>query len=342
MKYVYILASSSEKDLYYEQFFLSISSLRLHNPQAFIVVLVDSKTKEGLTGKRSGYEKIVSETITITVPQEFSQKEASRWIKTSMKKYISGDFLYIDCDTVVAENLDNSFPPELKLGAVLDTHRPLSEHHHAPHFKQEDLKLKFCSSFETGLRYNGGVIFCRDSQETDDFFSRWHSLWLFSNKNGDSQDMPSLNQANYEMGGIIAELDGKWNCQITYNGLPFLFGAKIIHYIATAFDFIDCPFLPASKTVLLSLKETGVISAETTELLKNPKSAFVCKSRIISDDAELDVVNSKIFFLLLILRKKKPAFFKSLNSFVVRLRHNFFLKKLYRRPRIDNLDGSGS
>ena len=335
MKYVYVL-TSSEYDLYYEQFFLSVTSLRLHNPQAFIVALVDSKTKEGLTGKRSGYDKVVSETITITAPQELSQKEVSRWIKTSMKKYIEGDFLYIDCDTIIADKLDIDFPAELKIGAVLDTHVSLSRHHKARHFELEDITLKF-GSFKTGIRYNGGVIFCRDTPEADEFFSRWHSLWLFGKENGISQDMPALNQASHELAGIITELDGKWNCHITYNGLPFLFNAKVIHYIATSFDFIDCPFLPASKAVLLSVKETGAILPETLELLKNPKSAFEYSSRIISDGAELDVVNSKIFLLLLILRKKKPRLFHSLDSFLIRLRHNPFLKRRYKRPRAENL-----
>jgi len=336
MKYVYVL-TSSETDLYYEQFFLSVTSLRLYNPNAFIVALIDSKTKKGLIGKRSGYEQVVSETVTITAPLELSQKEVSRWIKTSMRKYVTGDFLYIDCDTIIAENLDSNFPTELKIGAVLDTHVPLSRHHLAPHFRQEDLKLKFTSSLEMGLRYNGGVIFCRDALEVDEFFSRWHSLWLFSNKNGNSQDMPALNQANLEMGGIITELDGNWNCHITYNGLPFLFGAKIIHYIATAFDFIDCPFLLASKDVLLSIKKTDRILPYAMELLKNPKAAFERNLRIISDEAELDVVNSKLFLLLLILRKKKPGLFGSINSFMIRLRHNSLLRKLYRRPRAGNI-----
>ena len=334
MKFVYVLTSSAN-DLYYEQFYLSVTSLRLHNPGAFIVALVDSKTKEGLTGKRSGYEKTVTETITITAPQELSQKEVSRWIKTSMKKFVSGDFLYIDCDTVIAGNLENDFPPEIKVGAVQDSHVPLSKHHLAPHFKLEDRELNFSSFSGTGVRYNGGVLFCRDTPQTDDFFSRWHSLWLFSSKNGNSQDMPALNQANHEIGGIITELDGTWNCHIMHNGLPFLFNAKIIHYFATVYDFIDCPFLPASRNVLLSVKETGNILPETMELLKNPKSAFEQNSRIISDEAELDVINSKFFLLLLILRKKNPKIFKSLNSFIIRLRHNPLIKKTYRRPRAE-------
>jgi hypothetical protein len=55
------------------------------------------------------------------------------------------------------------------------------------------------------------------------------------------------------------------------------------------------------------------------ELLKNPKAAFEHNSRIISGEAELDVVNSKLFSLLLRIRKKKPKFFKVLNSFIIRM-----------------------
>ena len=321
MKYVYVL-TSSETDLYYEQFFLSVVSLRLHNQNACIVALIDSKTKEKLTGKRSGYEQFVSETVIITAPQELSQKEVSRWIKTSAKKYVSGDFLYIDCDTVIAGTLDFDFPPEIKIGAILDTHVPLVKHHLAVHFENEDRKLKF-SSFETGKRYNGGVIFCRDTPAGDDFFSRWHSLWLYSNEKGNHHDMPSLNQANHDMGGIITELGGEWNCQITHNGLPFLYSSRIIHYYATAFNFVNCPYLPGSRAVLTSVKDTGGISDEIMEMLKNPKAAFEPDSRIISGKAELDAVNSKLFSLVLRIRKKKPKLFKFLNSAIIRFLARF-------------------
>jgi len=317
VKIVYVL-TSSENDLYYEQFFLSLVSLRIYNPDSEVIVLVDEKTKQGLIDKRAGYEKLASEIKVITVPDEFSQKEASRWIKTSMKKYVAGDFLYIDCDTVIAGNLDHDFPSDLNVGAVLDTHVSLAKHHLAVHFENEDKKLKF-SSFETGKRFNGGIIFCRDTSSAGDFFSKWHSLWLYSSKNGNSQDMPSLNQASHELGGIIKELDGEWNCQITHNGLRFLYNAKIIHYYATAFNFVNCPYLPGSKAVLASVKNTGIISPEIMELLRNSKSAFELDSRIICGEAEIDAVNSKLFSLVLRIRKKKPKLFKRLNSFIIRV-----------------------
>ena len=319
MKYIYVL-TSCENDFYYEQFFISITSLRLHNPQAFIVALIDPKTKKGLTGKRSGYEQIVSQTIIVPAPETLSQKEVSRWIKTSMKKFVAGDFLYIDCDTVITASLNNDFPHDVNIGAILDTHVLLSEHYLTPYFQEQDKKLGFTSSFETGKRFNGGVIFCRDSPSSDDFFLWWHSLWLFSSKKGSHHDMPPLNQANHEMGGIITELEGTWNCQITHNGLPFLAEAKIIHCFATSMKSFNCPFLPASRPVLSCVKKTGVISSELMELLKNPKAAFERDSRIICGKVELDTINSKLFILLLFIRKKTPVLFRAINSFFLRTR----------------------
>ena len=318
MKFVYVLTSSID-DFYYEQFFISVFSLRLHNPDAYIVTLIDSKTKQGLTGIRSTYESYISEIVTITPPETLSQKQASRWIKTSMKKYVNGDFLYIDCDTVIVGNLNHDFSNIVDIGAVLDTHTILEKHHLAQYFIEQDKKLKF-SSFKTGKRFNGGIIFCHDTPIADQFFFRWHSLWNSSIIKGSHHDMPPLNQANYEMGNIITELSGEWNCQITHNGLPFLSNAKIIHCFATSLKLYNCPFLPASIPFLSSVKKTGEISSELMDYIINPKTAFESNSRIISGEIELDVINSKFFSLLLFIRKKLPGFFKMLNSFILKTR----------------------
>jgi lipopolysaccharide biosynthesis glycosyltransferase len=319
MKYVYVL-TSSPNDFYYEQFLISVVSLRYHNPNVNIVALIDSKTKQGLTGKRSGYEQYVSDIVTIKTPETLSQKEVSRWIKTSMKNYVTGDFLYIDCDTVITENLEYDFPPEINIGAILDTHVVLSKHHLAPFFKTKDKRLGFSSTYKLDNYYNGGIIFCRDTPESIEFFSKWHSLWLYCNKKGVHQDMPALNQANYELNGIIKELQGIWNCQVTHNGLSLLHNAKIIHCFASSIWLFNCPFLPASVPVMTSVKETGRISLQLMEYLKNPKTAFTQEVRIISGEMELDVINSKLFSLLLFIRKKMPKFFRVINSFLLKTR----------------------
>jgi hypothetical protein len=318
MKFVYVL-TSSENDLYYEQFLLSATSLALSNENANIVVLIDEKTKKNLTGKRGAYEDIVTEIKVIAVPDKFSQKEASRWIKTSINKYIDDDFLFIDCDTIIAAKLDCDFAGEIKIGAVLDTHAPLDKHHLQKDFILEDEKLNFVSARMSGVRFNGGIIYYKKSVEAGIFFEKWHSLWLDGISRGSSQDMPSLNQANYELHGIISELQGIWNCQIGYNGLRFLSSAKILHYFATSLATFNPPYLPGSLEVLQSVKSTGLISEYILSLLRSPLSAFNTNSRIISDAPALDVINSSLFYKLLRLRRHHTKLFFTLDSLCAKI-----------------------
>jgi hypothetical protein len=318
MKYAYVL-SSLEADFYYEQFFLSVFSLRLCNPVAEIILLLDAFTKKSLTGNRAAYEKIVSDIIVIEVPGGFTQKEASRWIKTSMRQYITGNFLYIDCDTIITGNLDCTSLQGISIGAVSDCHVPLKDHHYYRQFRDENLTLGFNSVLEYDNYYNGGVIYCGDTPDSCRFFERWHALWNDCRKKGNSQDMPSLNRANYELHNIISEIGGEWNCQISNNGLPFLARAKIIHYFATALFFMASPFSFSSETVLSSIKKTGEISKEIFEKLQNPRSAFESNSVIISDNDVLAIINSSVFSILRRLRKRNRKLFNTLNAFVYRL-----------------------
>ena len=93
MKFLYILTSGNE-DLYYEQIYLSITSLLLYNPEAFIVLLTDDITVRSLTGPRSKILELVKECKVISLPTEQSKKVRSRLLKTNMRNLIEGKFLY--------------------------------------------------------------------------------------------------------------------------------------------------------------------------------------------------------------------------------------------------------
>jgi hypothetical protein len=291
-------------------------SLRLYNPDAHITVLIDSKTKQNLINNRAAYERVVSEVQVISPPPEFSQKEASRWIKTSIHHYVAGDFLFIDCDTIITGNLAHDFSPDIQIGAVLDTHVTLEQHHLRENFQKEDIKAGFSSSLKSNTRYNGGLIYCKDDSPARAFFDKWHSIWLEGRKKSCTQDMPSLNQADYEMGDIITELSGEWNCQISHNGLPYLSNAKIIHYYATSLVSFESAYILASSEIFAAIKETGIPSTEIMKLLEDPKSAFMTKSRIIADSDSLDIIDSAYFSKLLWLRRSHRKLFFLLNNFI--------------------------
>jgi hypothetical protein len=211
---------------------------------------------------------------------------------------------------------------------VLDTHVTLEKHHLRDYFKAEVEKAHFSSSFDKNTYFNSGIIFYRDNSRSREFFEKWHELWIQSNKQGVPVDQPSFNQADCDLHNVITELSGVWNCQISHNGLNFLHNAKIIHYYATSLLLLASPYKLASADVLLSIKNTGKISPEITELLRNPLAAFEDNTRIISGKYILDVFDSPMFKLLVWLRDCHNSFYNVINGIL-----RFFINVLKKNPK---------
>lgn len=284
IKYLFVLASDSS-DNYYEQAFLAISSLKIHTPNAFVSLLIDDITETTLTGKRENIRNLVNEIKTVKIDSKFNKKARSRWLKTSMRKHIEGDFLYIDNDTIISGDLSEIENINADVGAILDDHTYLYEFEKTRPSRYKEIKKifklrNFGVPFDFKIYFNGGVFFCRDTKKGHDFFNEWHRLWLHCFDLNLLTDQPSLNQANYNLGNIICELDGIWNCQLMHDGaLKYFFNAKILHYFATHVE--NKPFLLANIEYTNTIKETGDIDQNTLEMLKNPKIQFDINARIM-------------------------------------------------------------
>ncbi len=121
MKYLYVL-TSNDKDIYYEQIYLSISSLLLYNPNVCITLLTDDKTFKNLKGHRGDVLHLVQEIKVIKLSGKWNQKVRSRIIKTNMRNLVDGDFLYLDCDTIVLMPINIPSDWEFNIGAVKNLH----------------------------------------------------------------------------------------------------------------------------------------------------------------------------------------------------------------------------
>jgi len=290
MKYIYVL-SSDNSDYYLEQTLLSITSLRLFMPDAFITLLIDDITEANLIGKRAHILGMITELKSVKIDEKFNKKARSRWLKTSMRQLIEGDFLYIDGDTIIAKDLSSIENINIDIGAVLDDHIYLSEYEkYRPSRMHEVKKMfklrKFNSGFDFNIYFNGGVSFCKDNKIGHDFFNEWHRLWLHCFELGMLTDQQPLNQANYNLGNVIKELDGIWNCQLMHDGaLKYFHDAKIIHYFATHVH--EKFFLLANKEHTEIIRKTGVIDQNTMEMLKNPKAHIASNTRIMLIDKSL-------------------------------------------------------
>jgi len=300
IKYLYVLVSD-EMDYYLEQALMSMTSLKIQMPEAFVTLLVDDITEKTLQGKRKNILELVDELLAVKVDIHFNKKARSRWLKTSMRKHIVGDFLFIDCDTIISEDLtDIQDYNNIDIGAVLDIHVPLQISGMKNYFQKHDKIAGFNSSFVSDKHFNSGVIFCKDSKISHSFFDEWHRFWLAGAESKVIIDQPSFNQVN--LNNTIVELNGKWNCQILCGGIAFLAEAKIIHYVTTSVSGRKHPYLLANIDVFEKIKNECLIDDELQKYLMCPKANFSLQTRL-----ELRRVKE---ILIDVLKKKKRAFFK--------------------------------
>ena len=212
VKYLFVL-TSSPKDFFCEQTLVAIASLRVHNPNAFVTLLTDDKTAETLTGPRAVLKDAVDELKVLTLDEKFTPMLRSRYLKTVMRNVVDGDFLYMDSDIAIVDDL--SIPDEWRGGiyAVLDFHTNLSK---AINRKKvlNNAKMMGFSPILNDEIFNGGVMFAADTQEAREFFKTWHELWLYCVSKNFPYDMASLAETNYKFGYITKKMDGGWNCQL--------------------------------------------------------------------------------------------------------------------------------
>ena len=315
MKYVYVLVSSPS-DLYYEQAVMSVYSLRKHMPDADIEVLVDNKTNESFTGKRTALKKYASNIISIDFDDSIKNVERSRLIKTAIPEYIKDDFLYIDCDTIIADSLSELNDIPFVTAGVLDGHCMLNEHVHKNYFIQRDKKLGFHATKAQGYNINGGLVFARNSQETIDLFKKWNELWKYSAyKKHDLHDQSALNEANYQTGMKMQLLSGEWNCQPSQGGLAYLKDAKIIHYFSS--EFSGKSYIPyyklADKQLQMRLKDADDIPDDIKQMIDEPLLQFN-HVHLINDARIISIMQSPLLFTLADMKHHIPWLFNILEG----------------------------
>lgn len=321
MKYVYVLVSA-KTDFYYEQALMSAYSLRMHTPQAHITVLTDNKTFESFAQNRQELKKYVTEIIPVDFSSEVKNVERSRLIKTAIPEYVHGDFLYIDCDTIICDDLSSIEQVPFALGGVKDGHCNLDAHIHQKSFLARDKKLGFTAARTQGFCFNGGLCLARDCEETRALFKKWNELWKYSAyTKHDAHDQNAFNEANVRTGSHIQELPGEWDCQPSHGGLLYLQNAKILHYFSSEFN--GKQYVPyyklADKTLQSRIKESGIIEPDIQEMIKNAKFQFT-DVHLIHDKRIVSVMQTPLLFTLADIKAHIPWLFAFFNAQCAALR----------------------
>lgn len=268
-KIVYVLVSTDD-DIYLEQAFVSMYSLREYNPDAYIILLTDDLTEKSLVGKRRFMVDLANEIVVARLDHNLNGQKRSRQLKTSVRNRIDGDYLFIDCDTIIVKSLEDIDSVEGVIAACRDTHCSLDNnpykdmciaHGHLLGWPIDDEKDYF----------NSGVIYVKDVPETHEFYKRWNDNLNVGYHKKVFMDQPSFAKTNYELGHIIFNLDDVWNCQLKH-GIRYLRDAIIVHYLTTNPSFHQNTqlFLLNEQNSLLEIKRTGKVNEKIKEVIKDP------------------------------------------------------------------------
>lgn len=303
-KIVYTLVSD-ENDFYYEQLLLSLYSLKLHNPNCKAIIVVDQKTYCTLTEKRNAIFQYITQIIPVNVPTSYSKMESSRYLKTNLREYIKGDFLFIDTDTVICNSLEVIDNCKENICAVEDWHG--SQYTNDEYLWDiENIKATQWYECLESKRYNSGVMYVKDNEITHNLYKHWHSLWKISNQKNIKIDQLSLRKANYDCGFPITSLEGTWNCQISHpNSHKYWHRANIIHY----YNKTNTKFIFNDERIYLSIKIQDDIPSSIKELLTKDHKILLERYRTIKGH-ELKYLETNMYLLYL----NHPYIFKLLEG----------------------------
>lgn len=295
---VYVLIASDDT-LFLEEFWVSLYSLRHFHPNEKVIALVDLPTAE-LIKQREELYAMISELIVVDVPNNYSSRLRSRYIKTSVRNLIDGDYFCIDTDTIIAKPLDEIDQLPIKnIGMVPELHQQF-KNHITYKFVCNDVKRIFNTDVSDSYYwFNSGVSLVKDNQLTRDFFKKWNENWKYSAlEKNQSSDQRALIYTDKSFRYIIENLPDVYNSQVAMS-IKYFYDAKIIHFwhMRKVFKHDEnySPF--CNKLIYRQIKKDGYISESISETILNCKSSFDCCSMVVGQE-EMSFLLSPVYTVL--------------------------------------------
>lgn len=277
-KIVYVVASL-DADIYMEQAIVSAWSVRYYNPGCCIEIACDQDTSATLdSGIRAQYKSLFDQIHVQEFLPEQSMMERSRWMKTTLREIVDGDYLYLDTDTVVCADLSYIDDFICDLGMALDQNCEFSVFLYRNGVINRTKRLYNVDISNEPSYFNTGVSYVKDTVHTHEFYSSWHELWKSKRyENEGLKDQSALAATNKKHNHLITEITGDLNCQMM-SSIQYLHTAKVMHFFNTLFTANGPSLSPFyGKTLFLEVKEKG-ITEDIAYTILHCKSSFTSPS----------------------------------------------------------------
>jgi hypothetical protein len=236
---VFVLTSNGS-DIYWAMTRIAIASLRLTNPGLRILVACDHVTHRTL---KSQENQIISE---VDEWRPFMTLEGSpvvrnRFLKTSLRGRLSGNFLFLDSDILVRGDLSTVFATQADVAGAVNHSRSSLQGQIGAVDREVLDQLQW--SLTRGFYINGGVLFYNDTRGAHEFGRCWHELWLGAyRKLGKYRDQTALNYALERSGARFHLLADRFNGQFWGNP-SVVKDALIWHFYLSSPNVPQTPFL---------------------------------------------------------------------------------------------------
>lgn len=239
----YVLTSSGD-DIYAAMASISATAVRRLYPGAHIVLLCDEVTEPRLTQKNAAILSLTDRVVRVETGID-KPGLRSRFVKTSMRQIIDGDFVFLDADVVPVRGFDAIASGRADVAAARDTFhvgqnewyswRLLLRHcrSHPGPAKSDGIRGVYREmgwAFPTRLYLNTGVIFFRDTPAARRLGQRWHERWCQASAAGHHMDQFAFNSSLDSLPDVKPRvLPYRYNAMVRFSPW-FAHRAKLLHF----------------------------------------------------------------------------------------------------------------
>lgn len=153
--------------------------------------------------------------------------QRSRWLKTSARLHLPGDFLMLDSDTLIIRPLASLFQMPRDVTAAIDNNFPPNRVQLAPWVAEVYAKLNW--TYDAPRYYNSGVVFYRDTPAAHAFSASWHAAWQQSCAIVCAKDQPAFNAVVPSYASHIGILPMRYNAMIAEH-VHAIRDAAVLHF----------------------------------------------------------------------------------------------------------------
>jgi hypothetical protein len=247
---------------------VSAAATRELHPNEQINVISDTVTARRLNDARHLLSRFATNVIAVETPYPADVKLQSRYLKTTLRKHVAGDLIFLDSDAVPLRDLEPLFQWDGDFCIAWDNNAPTATATLRPEHVSE---LKRMNWTVPPVYFNSGVFLARDVPTVHALFGQWHARWLQYVAGGRHQDQLSLNSIVTTSGVRLGVLPPAYNAQIRVRE-DSIRNAAIVHFFQS-FGGLDATVFSEMVEEVLSTGQLDMKGIRTFHRTRYPWKA---------------------------------------------------------------------